>query len=199
AFFASCGAEQDDDQFESDHHHTGTTNKIDFDTYNQKISYCIGRDHARACYQVYNGAQARDAFNILEIKAGMVDYLSDKDLRIDFLKKDSLLDLYLLPNGEVDELAVSKNDASYCIGMDEAFILVSSLVGRKIDQEVEVDFILKGIIEGFSGTNDPSIPYMEARRNLDQYYGDLNLENGKSFLAENRQIQGVIETESGLQ
>lgn len=175
------------------------TIQVQFDTYNQKISYSIGLDHGRGCYNAYTSANVTDAFNIREIQTGMIDYLIGNDLRISFFDKDSLLDLYLLDDGSYDESVVSKNDASYCVGLDEAFNLVSSLVGRKIDQEIDVEFLTIGVDEGLSNLDKPTMPYMDARREINKYYADINKKNGTQFLAENRLIQGVIETESGLQ
>jgi FKBP-type peptidyl-prolyl cis-trans isomerase len=183
---------------DQDNDEVTTENKLEFDTYNEKISYSIGLDHARGCYKAYSSPATADKFNLRQIEAGMVDYLLGEELQVSFLEKDSLLDLYLLPNGEVDEMAVSKNDASYAVGLDEAFNIVSSLVGRKIDQTIEVELLVEGIKDGMQNLT-PSIPYMDARREIDKYYSELNLDNGKLFLEENLLFEGVIETESGLQ
>lgn len=196
-FIISCKGDESSDS-NNDHDGDNTT-AVQFDTYNQKISYCIGLDHARGCYKAYTATSVNDAFNIREIEAGLVDYLNGNDLRISFFEKDSLLDLYLLDNGEVDASLVSKNDASYSVGLDEAFNLVSSLVGRKIDQDIDVEFMIIGIEEGMSNTDKPTIAYMDARKELNKYYSDVNQENGITFLEENKLIEGVIETESGLQ
>jgi len=175
-----------------------TPERIEFDTYNQKISYCIGLDHARGCYQAYNSKQVAGQFDMAEIKLGMCDYLLGEQLRISFLLKDSLLDLYLLPNGATNPEAVSQKDASYLIGLEEAFTLVSALVGRKIDQTIDVEYLTEGVKEGF-GDDSPTIPFMDARREIDKYFADLNKENGALFLEENLLFEGVVETESGLQ
>lgn len=175
-----------------------TPERIEFDTYNQKISYCIGLDHARGCYQAYNSKQVADQFDMAEIRLGMCDYLLGEQLRISFLLKDSLLDLYLLPNGTTNPDAVSKKDASYLIGLEEAFTLVSALVGRKIDQTIDVEYLTKGVNEGF-GDDSPTIPFMDAKREIDKYFANLNEENGALFLEENLLFEGVVETESGLQ
>ncbi|MBD3637105.1 MAG: FKBP-type peptidyl-prolyl cis-trans isomerase [Crocinitomicaceae bacterium] len=194
-FLAACGGNTSDDHLETDEQ---KTSQVDFDTYNQKISYCIGLDHARGCYNAYTAKKVKEAFDIDQIRAGMIDYLSGAELRISFLSKDSLLNLYLLPNGEVNEQAVSKKDASYCVGMDEAFMLVSSLVGRNIDQTVDVEYMIIGVEEGMSNTDSPTIPYMDARREVQDYYSELNLENGEVFMEKMREVEGAIETESGL-
>ncbi|MEX1002793.1 MAG: FKBP-type peptidyl-prolyl cis-trans isomerase [Crocinitomicaceae bacterium] len=170
-----------------------------FDTYTEKVSYCIGLDHARGSYKAYTHPNVLGKFNVHEIENGLVDYLAGNELRISFLDKDSLLELYLLPNGEVDETAVSKDDASYAVGLEEAFTLVSSLVGRKIDQEIDVDYLIKGVKEGMSNKNQPAIPYMEARREVEDYYAKINIKNSADFLGENKTIPGIEETESGLQ
>lgn len=196
-FLISCKGDESSDSNNNDD--TDNTPTLQFDTYNQKISYCIGLDHARGCYKAYTATSVNDAFNMREIEAGMVDYLDGNDLRISFFEKDSLLDLYLLENGEVDPSLVSKNDASYSVGLDEAFNLVSSLVGRKIDQDIDVEFMVIGIQEAMSNTDEPTMAYMDARKELNKYYSDVNEENGITFLAENKLIEGVIETGSGLQ
>lgn len=200
-FFASlllfsCSGESQENQENNDKEQPLV---FQFDTYLEKVSYCIGLDHARGCYTAYTAPNVKDKFDIHQIEAGLIDYVAGNDLRISFLSKDSLLNLYLLPSGQVDEEAVSKEDASYAVGMDEAFVLISSLVGRKIDQEIDVEFLVKGLEEGMSGTNTPDISYMDARQEVQDYYAKINLENGKSFLAENRNIEGISETESGLQ
>lgn len=196
-FLLSCGGGSNTNEVNNDLDSINTT-QIQFDNYIQKVSYCIGLDHARGCYNAYSGSNVSDKFNIREIEQGMNDYLIGNELRLSFFEKDSLLDLYLQENGEVDDSQVSKNDASYLVGIDEAFTLVSSLVGRKIDQTIEVEFLVQGVEEGFSNQT-PTIPYMDARREVDKYYADVNLANGKQFLAENRLIEGVIETGTGLQ
>lgn len=194
---ASCGGTPSENNHETETNEQ--TTGVEFDTYNQKISYCIGLDHARGAYNAFTAPNVKDAFDILEIKNGMVDYLVGNELRILPWEKDSLLDLYLMEDGSTNDEAVSKADASYCVGMDEAFALISSLVARKIDQEVDVDYMVTGVIEGLSGMNKPTIAYMDARREVDKYYADINKENGASFLEENRGIEGILETESGLQ
>jgi len=194
---SSCSGNTEQDEI-NDTADTNAVSLFTFDTYNEKISYCIGLDHARGCYNAYSAQNVADKFNIRQIEFGMIDYLAGNDLRISFLDKDSLLDLYLLESGEVDDSQVSLVDASYCVGLDEAFTLVSSLVGRKIDQTVDVEFMINGVKDGFSNTT-PAIPYMDARREMENYYSDLNKTNGAQFLAENKLYEGVVETESGLQ
>ena len=193
----SCKGSGENDSDSTDSDSTSTTS-IEFDTYIQKISYCIGLDHARGSYLAYTAPELSDKFNIRQIELGLTDYLLGKDLRISFFEKDSLLDQYLLPNGEVDATSVSQNDASYVIGLDEGFNMVSALVARKIDQEIEVDFLVSGVKEGMSSV-EPSIPYMDARRELTKYYSKVNLKNGKLFMQENILFEGVVETETGLQ
>lgn len=194
---SSCSGNSEQDEIIEESDSTGVS-IFSFDTYNEKISYCIGLDHARGCYNAYSAVNVVDKFNLRQIEFGMVDYLAGNDLRISFLEKDSLLDLYLLESGEVDASNVSMVDASYCVGMDEAFTLVSALVGRKIDQTIDVEFMINGVKDGFANTT-PAIPYMDARREMEKYYSDLNKSNGAQFLAENKLYEGVIETESGLQ
>lgn len=196
-FLISCNGDGENDSTDLNLDSTATS-KIEFDTYIQKISYCIGLDHARGCYLTYTSAEVSDKFNIRQIELGLTDYLIGNELRLSFFEKDSLLDLYLLPNGDVDETAVSKNDASYLVGLDEGFNMVSALVGRKIDQEIEVEFLVEGVTEGMSSL-EPTMPYMDARRELTKYYSKVNLENGSSFLKENLLFDGVIETSTGLQ
>lgn len=194
---SSCSGSSEHDDIETTNDSTGVS-LFEFDTYNEKISYCIGLDHARGCYNAYTAKNVADKFSIRQIEFGMVDYLAGNELRISFLEKDSLLDLYLLESGEVDNSQISMVDASYVVGLDEAFTLVSSLVGRQIDQTVDVEFMISGIKDGFAN-NTPAIPYMDARREIDKYYSDLNKTNGDQFLAENKLYEGVIQTESGLQ
>jgi FKBP-type peptidyl-prolyl cis-trans isomerase len=196
-FLISCNGdgEKDPNNLDSD---STSASKIEFETYIEKISYCIGLDHARGCYLTYTSAEVSDKFNIRQIELGLTDYLLGNGLRISFFEKDSLLDLYLLPNGDVDQSVVSKNDASYLVGLDEGFNMVSALVGRKIDQEIEVEFLVEGVKEGMTST-EPTMPYMDARRELSKYYSKVNLKNGSLFMKENILFEGVIETTSGLQ
>ena len=174
------------------------SNSLDFENHNQKISYCIGLDHANGSYTVYAAPETKNKFDITQIKTGMLDYLSGNELRIPFEAKDSIFDLYLLPGGEVDENAVAKIDASYAIGMEEAYMLISGLVGRGIDQTVDVDYLIMGVEDGF-GNSNPAVPYIEARNEIAIYYADLNKELGVRFLKENALKENVITTESGLQ
>lgn len=172
--------------------------KIKFDNDNQRISYCIGLDHAGGSYSVYQSFETKDKFDINQIQSGMIDYLSGNDLRIPFSSKDSLFDLYLLPGGQVDENAVSKIDASYAIGMDEAYMLIGGLVGRGIDQTIDVDYLLMGINDAFE-QKEPSVSYLQASSEIVSYYSDLNLISGQQFLSENEIRDSINTTESGLQ
>jgi FKBP-type peptidyl-prolyl cis-trans isomerase len=194
--FGACGGSEEKDPIQLQDQ---VEKELVFDTYNQKISYCIGLDHARGCYNAYSNPKIKDFFDMKQMEAAMVDYLLGNDLQMEFLNKDSVITLYLQDDGTVDSSLVSKSKASYAIGLEEAFNLVSSLVGRKIDQEVEVDFIVIGVEQGMSNTDNPTIAYMDAKREVTKYYGDLNKENGAAFLKENLLFEGVIETESGLQ
>ncbi len=175
-----------------------TSPKIEFENFNQRISYCIGLDHANGSYTVYQSPETKDKFDIGQIKSGMIDYLSGNPLRIPFESKDSIFDLYLLPGGQVDQEAVSKIDASYAIGMDEAYMLIGGLVGRNIDQSIDVDFLITGVTDALDH-KEPSVSYIQARNEIADYYADLNLDLGEKFLAENKLKEGVISLESGLQ
>lgn len=172
--------------------------KIEFKDFNQKISYCIGLDHAFAAFGVYGSKENSDKFSTEEIKKGMVDYLLGNDLRVPIDARDSIFEMYLLPNGSVDASVVSKSDASYAIGMEEALILVSMLVGRGIDQTIDVDLLVQGVRDGMSQT-EPAVSIIEARTEVASYYSKLNLENGEFFLQENAKSDSVNVTESGLQ
>ena len=171
---------------------------IEFKTFEEQISYCIGFDSGFAINQVYNGTNTAGKFSVTDIEAGLVDYLGDGELRIDVFSIDSILDLYLGENGEVDESFVSKKEASYAVGLIEARTLVGSLVGRGIDQTMEIDFLVNGVKAGMH--NDQSTYKLsDIRLQVTQYYSDMNLKMGQSFLDQNAKNEGVIVTESGLQ
>ncbi|MBK6952276.1 MAG: FKBP-type peptidyl-prolyl cis-trans isomerase [Crocinitomicaceae bacterium] len=177
---------------------TDTKPKIEFKDFTEKISYCIGLDHAFAAYTIYASQENKLKFDMMQIESGMVDYLSGNELRIPFDSRDSIFDLYLLDDGSVNEQAVSKIDASYAIGMEEAFVLVSSLVGRGIDQAMDVPMLVTGVRDGIQNSN-PALSVMEARTEVAKYYSELNKENGILFLQENANRDSVVVTESGLQ
>ncbi|MCB9223571.1 MAG: FKBP-type peptidyl-prolyl cis-trans isomerase [Crocinitomicaceae bacterium] len=194
-FLVSCGGSKPDPiQL-----HDDKEPELIFDNYDQKISYCIGLDHARGCFNAYSNPQISEHFDMAQIEAGMIDYIAGNELRIDFMSIDSILDLYLVEDGSIDNSKVNKSDASYAIGLDEAFNLVSALVGRQIDQDVDVEFMIIGIQQAMDNAEHPSIAYMDAKREVINYYGDVNKKNGEAFLKENIMYQGVQVTESGLQ
>lgn len=172
--------------------------KIIFKDFTEKISYCIGLDHGFSSFSVYSSRENKDKFDMSQIEDGLIDYLTGDELRIPFFSRDSIFDLYLLENGGVNDTAVSKADASYAVGMEEAYVLVSSLVGRGIDQVVDVPMMVNGIKDGLRNTT-PAISLIEARTEVAKYYSDLNKENGELFLKENALRDSVITTESGLQ
>lgn len=174
------------------------TPKIEFKDFNQKISYCIGLDHAFSSFTIYSSQENKGNFDMAQIEDGMIDYLTGDELRIPFFSRDSIFDLYLLPGGGVNDSAVSKADASYAIGLEEAYVLVSSLVGRGIDQVVDVDMLVNGVKDGLRNAT-PSISLIEARTEVATYYSQLNKENGELFMQENALRDSVITTESGLQ
>ena len=172
--------------------------QISFKDFDEKISYCIGLDHAYSAYTVYSAKDAKSKFDMDQIEAGMIDYLLGNDLRIPFESREEIFDLYLLPDGSVDENAVSKVDASYAIGMEEGYVLVGSLVGRGIDQVVYVDILVQGVRDGIKNLK-PSVPLIEARTEVANYYSKLNLEDGEYFLSQNATKDSVVVTETGLQ
>lgn len=172
--------------------------KFEFKDFTEKISYCIGLDHAFSAHTIYASQENKVKFTLDQIEAGMVDYLSGNELRIPFNSRDSIFELYLLEDGSVNEEAVPKTDASYAIGMEEGFVLVSSLVGRGIDQVVDVPMLVNGVKDGIRNSN-PAVSIIEARAEVSKYYSDLNKENGILFLEENAQRDSVVVTESGLQ
>lgn len=169
-----------------------------FRSFEEKISYCIGLDHAFSAYTVYNAQDTKSKFEMTQIEAGMVDYLSGNELRIPFEARDSIFEFYLLEDGTVDETAIPKIDASYAVGMEEGLVLVSSLVGRGIDQVVDVEMLVKGVRDGIRNIT-PLLPLIDARTEVANYYSQLNLEDGELFLAENAKRDSVVTTESGLQ
>lgn len=171
---------------------------VQFQNFDEKISYCIGLDHALGAKQIYGSKQYKDVFTLSDINEGMVDYLSDAELRIPIQEVDKKLDLYLLPGGQVDKNAVPTADASYCIGITEGQYLVDNLVGRGIDQIVYVDFLVMGINHGYQGGKTIVSP-TEARSEISNYYADLNKEQGEYFLEQNKLNDSIQVTETGLQ
>ena len=169
-----------------------------FPDYQAKISYSIGLDNGFSIAQVYEGENTKGKFNLMEIETGIVDYLGDGELRISIFSIDSILDLYLGENGQVNETYVSKSDASYAIGLVEGQTLVGSMVGRGIDQQMIIDQLVAGISDGMNG-RQTRLTLGEARTEVSAYYMEMNQIMGESFLAKNAQNESVITTESGLQ
>ena len=189
----ACSGESNDPIIEQTNPH-----KIEFKDFTEKISYCIGLDHAFSAYSIYGSPENKSKFDIKQVEAGMIDYLVGNPLRVPFEARDSIFENYLMDDGNVNENAVSKADASYTVGMEEGYALVSSLVGRGIDQVVYVDLLVKGVEDGMRAT-EPAVSLVEARTEVANYYSKLNRENGELFLAENANRDSVITTESGLQ
>ncbi len=171
---------------------------IKFKNFEEKISYAIGLDNGFTLQQVYNGEQTAGKFDMLNVESGILDYLGDGKLKIELSSVDSILDLYLVENGGVSEEFVSKSDASYAIGLIEGQTLVASLVGRGIDQKMEIDLLLKGIQDGMHN-RQTSLSLVEARKEVSAYYMEMNQVMGQSFLDNNKENPGIIVTESGLQ
>lgn len=194
----ACSGEQQDDTLVPDNGGTVQQPVEAFADFNQKISYCIGMDHGFTCSQVYEGPNTKGKFLLPDIEQGMLDYLGDADLRFDIFSVDSVLNLYLLENGQVSEAFVSKSDASYAVGMIEAQTLVGSLVGRGIDQKTDVDQLLKGVSDGMNH-RETLVPLGEARNEVAIYFSDINQALGENFLKDNALNESVIVTESGLQ
>ena len=172
--------------------------KIEFQNYNERISYCIGLDHGKETANLYNGKNTAGKFDLSSLSAGMTDYLSDNTLRIPMENVDSLLDLYLPPGGEVDENAVPKSDASYAIGLSEGQFLVETFVSQGIDQVIEVWFLVEGIKAGMSG-DESVVTFVEAAMEVIKYFNDITMKMGESFLRNNGQRDSVTTTPSGLQ
>jgi len=169
-----------------------------FETFEQKISYCIGMDNGFTIMQVYNGPKTAGKFDLVDIEAGLIDYLGDGELKIDINSIDSILQLYLLEDGQVDNSQVSIHEASYAIGLVEGQTLVGSMVGRGIDQKMEIDDLLSGIKDGIKGS-EKVLSLSEARNEVSAYYSEMNQKMGAEFLEKNAQNEGIIVTESGLQ
>ncbi|MDA7803910.1 FKBP-type peptidyl-prolyl cis-trans isomerase [Crocinitomix sp.] len=169
-----------------------------FETFEEKISYCIGLDNGNAILQVYNGDNTIGKFSMTDIQDGIVDYLGDDDLRIPINSIDSILNLYLGENGTINDSYISKTDASYAIGLIEGQTLVGSLVGRGIDQQMEIPFLIEGIVDGMKDESR-KIELSAARKEVGNYYSEMNKIMGESFLANNAKNPSVNTTESGLQ
>lgn len=192
--FVACGGEVDTDTDQP----IEETPKLEFKNFEEKISYCIGFDNGFSITQVYNGPQTEGKFSIADIEEGMVAYLGDGKLRFEVAAIDSILDAYLGEGGAVDESVVSKSDASYAVGLVEGQTLVGSLVGRGIDQVMDIDYLLKGVTDGVYNINN-GVSLTEARDEVMKYYSDMNKTLGESFLMENAKNETVVTTESGLQ
>ncbi|MBK7130664.1 MAG: FKBP-type peptidyl-prolyl cis-trans isomerase [Crocinitomicaceae bacterium] len=191
--FFACSGETDHTIITHDNQ-----NKIEFEDYNQKVSYCIGLDHGFTALGIYGSPENKQKFDISQISSGMVDFLLGNPLRIPFESSDSIFENYLRPDGSVDESVVSKADASYAVGLEEGYVLVSSLVGRGIDQTIDVDLLVTGVQDGMLN-RPPSVDLITARTEVANYYSNLNREDGEFFLAENASRDSVVVTESGLQ
>ncbi len=172
--------------------------EITFTTEMQKISYCIGLDHGITGRLYYTSEQLNGKFNLDEITKGLTDYLTGAPLRIQPQQLDSVFNLYLKENGTVDSSIVSCADGSYAMGLNEGNALVGSLVSRKIDQDVVVDLLVKGIEDGM--LNRPTaLPYNEVKIELVAFYADINRSLGEEFLANNGIRESIKTTDSGLQ
>ena len=191
----SCGSgteESTDDEI------VETKPKYTFTSFEQKISYCIGLDHGTSSRQFFLRDNMLGKFNVSEVEKGLVDYLAGDDLRIMPYELDSVFALYLSSNESVDSSIVSCVDGSYAYGVSEAQVLVSSLVARGIDQTVVVDLLVAGIEDGMEA-NAPSISLKEARIEVVTYYSGINKDIGEKFLSQNKSMEGIVSTESGLQ
>jgi FKBP-type peptidyl-prolyl cis-trans isomerase FklB len=175
-----------------------STAQIEFTDFNQKISYAIGLDHGSGCRTVYASPETKDKFILAEVKRGLMGYLADEPLDIAPEMIDSILGLYLQKGGMVDSSQVSKQKASYAIGIGEGQFLVSSLVGRGIDQKIDIPSLNAGIKDGINN-QFPNLTVEEARGAVTAYYADINKVLGADFLAENEKKDSVQTTESGLQ
>ncbi|MBN1597375.1 MAG: FKBP-type peptidyl-prolyl cis-trans isomerase [Bacteroidales bacterium] len=97
------------------------------------------------------------------------------------------------------KLESNTDSVAYMIGVSVGH----SMKMQKMDN-MNPDLIAKGIDEVLSGDSVPSS--QQANMYVSQYIAKLreeasqiNLEKGQAFLAENKEKEGVIETESGLQ
>ena len=169
-----------------------------FSNFDEKISYCVGFDNGFAINQVYNGQNTAGKFSMIDLEAGMLDYLGDEKLRIDLFEIDSILDLYLGENGSVNTELVSMSDASYALGIMEAESLVRTLVAKGIDQKTDVAQLQKELSNGIRN-NESILKIQEVQREIANYFADINKQMGAQFLENNAQKEGVIVTESGLQ
>ncbi len=194
----SCSDAQENSDFQDNAPSLINGSKEAFNSYNERVSYAVGMDHGLTCAQVYNGPNTEGKFELSAVENGLTDYLSDADLKISIYSVDSILNLYLGENGTVNESFVSKSDASYALGLIEAQTLVGSMVGRGIDQTVDVDFLIKGIADGIN-KRETLLAIGDARNEVAKYYSDINKALGENFLIENAKNETVIETPSGLQ
>lgn len=172
--------------------------RITFTSDIQKISYCIGLDHGSTGRLYYSSGPLEGKFNINEMEKGMVDYLTGTPLRIQVSAVDSIFNLYLMDDGNVDSSIVSCADGSYAMGMNEGRSLVGALVSKGIDQTVVVDLMVEGIKDGME-QKTPSVPLKEARIEVVAYYADINRQLGENFLMNNAQRTEIKTTDSGLQ
>ncbi|HIP37058.1 MAG TPA: hypothetical protein EYG85_09410 [Crocinitomix sp.] len=174
------------------------TPTITFTSEMQKVSYALGLDHGISGKIYYTSKQLKGKFNLAEITNGLVDYLTGVPLRIQPQALDSIFNLYLKENGEVDSSIVSCADGSYAMGINEGNALVASLVSKNIDQDVVVDLLVKGIKDGMLD-RPTAMPYNEAKIELVTFYASINKDLGEKFLANNQLRKEVKVTDSGLQ
>ncbi len=97
------------------------------------------------------------------------------------------------------KLKTQADSASYMIGISVGYSLKMQSV-----PDIRPELIAKGIEEVMN--SDSTISAQEANMFLNMYFTQLreekgrkNLEEGNAFLAENKDKEGVVETESGLQ
>ncbi|MBN2523688.1 MAG: FKBP-type peptidyl-prolyl cis-trans isomerase [Bacteroidales bacterium] len=97
------------------------------------------------------------------------------------------------------KLKTQSDSASYMIGISVGYSLKMQSV-----PDIKPELIAKGIEEVMN--SDSTISAQEANMFLNMYFTQLreekgrkNLEEGNAFLAENKNKEGVVETESGLQ
>jgi len=195
--FVSCESNSNNDK-SIENAEVESLPKYSFTNFEQKISYCIGLDHGTSSRMFLNSENFIGKFNLKDVEKGMIDYLKGTDLRIMPYEVDSVLNLYLVDNGQVDSSIVSSADGSFAYGISEAQVLVASLVSRGIDQTMVVDLLTAGIEDGMEG-HTPSVPLKDARIEVVAYYSGINKDAGEQFLAQNIEREGVLGTKSGLQ
>lgn len=174
--------------------------KVQLETLEDRVSYSLGLDRASEIINIINTNKLNEKFNMKDIEKGMINIFSKGSPQFSEEEANQTISSYMMQMNQgaaVDP--EQKKNAGIAIGEMDALTVKNSLDRKDVFANLNSELMVRGVKDGFGDQKNLLIPVEETKEIIMGYFGDIYKKEGQEFLNENKEKEGVMVTESGLQ